>query len=77
MPLNEQEIAALKELIVDPLSEKIDLMIKPLTMKVENQEDRLGRVEATLGKFTKVYAVIVTGLTFVGHWFYGKVRKLL
>lgn len=76
MPLNEMEIAALKELIVDPLSEKIDGLIKPMQADVETLGRRMDAAEKTLGRFTRIYTAVVAVGAFTGKYAWGKVRKL-
>lgn len=77
MPLNEQEIEALQRLIVQPLSDKMDLIIKPIVSDVDSLKVRMSSAEGSLAKFTKVYAAVVAALTFIGPYLWTKVKRFI
>lgn len=76
MPLSAEDVVAIKELIVDPLSDKIDGLVKPLQADVEELNGRMSRAEATLRPFSKVYAAVVAVALFIGKQVWNRLRKI-
>lgn len=79
MPLNSDELSHIKELIVEPLSQRFDELKVTLaaamtdaSSRIAEHERRLSRVEQFQGKVLIVWGMIVAGLTaaatYFGQW---------